>query len=467
MEIIMHITTTSFPILKLIILSAAFMIGAIPTSAIAIHVDLTRHLADHERASGRPAVSTDSFFGTEGAGRLIVVNGNDLDPESRVTSAVIMLNGEKILGPGSFDEEVEEIEIPVELVADNTISVELRGKSGRFLSVRVKQEADVDLNITSRIHFNTNVSDYDSSRAFYFSIGIVAGFGFPDTNTLEVAEAIGVDTPTEYDGSEGPEAGGYLLHGNLIFLESFGGGFIDLIEFTIPRNNEPPYANLNHLGMARAALLTNDLDVDYAYMTGVLGVEFLSPPATRSNGTRFAMLKDPDGTYYELIEVSPPVPLSTTFTNIVSIGPVNVNVSDFERSREWYRMLGFTGSVPLAPSDSLEVAEAMGFGEEYLIEGELVIFPADGSAIELVQWIEPYDPSPPYPLPINHFGINRLAYSTSDLQADVDALTAQGVEFISPIAPCCSGPGSTTGIISFYDPDGTLIELVGAITPPE
>lgn len=455
-----------FPMRKLIILSVSFILATIPASAMAVYAELTRHLADHVRTSGPPNMSTDSFFGTAGPGRLIIVNGNDDDSNWRVTSAVIMLNGKEVLGPSSFNKQVGEVEIPVDLVADNVISVELRGKPGSSLTVRVKQEADVSLNITSRIHFNTNVSDYDASRAFYFSIGMVGGFGFPDTNTLEVAEAVGVDTPTEYDGSQGPEAGGYLLHGNLIFLASFGGGFIDLIEFTIPRNNEPPYANLNHLGMARAALPTNNLDNDYAYMTGVLGIEFLSPPTTRSNGTRFAIFKDPDGTYYELIESSPPLPLPTAFTNITNVGQVNVNVSDFERSRAFYRMLGFTGSVPLAPTDSLEVAEAMGFDEEYRIDGELVIFPADGSAIELVQWIEPFDPSPPYELPINHFGINRLAYSTSDLQADVDALKAQGVEFVSPIAPCCSGPASTTGIITFYDPDGTLIELVGSITPP-
>jgi catechol 2,3-dioxygenase-like lactoylglutathione lyase family enzyme len=343
--------------------------------------------------------------------------------------------------------------------------VQLRGEPGSHLRVRVKQEVDVSLNITSRIHFNTNVSNYSVSRAFYQAIGFVGGFGFPDTNTLAVAESLGIETPTFYDGSAGPEAGGYLLHGNLIFLASFGGLFIDLIEFTIPRNDEPPYANLNHLGMARAALLTNDLDADYFYMVGVLGAEFLSPPATRSNGTRFAIFKDPDGTFYELIEVSPPVPLPTVITNIFSIAQVNVNVSDFERSRAFYRMLGFTGSVPLAATDSLEVAQAMGFNREFLIHGELISFPGDGSAIELVQWLDPVDPRPPYPLPINHFGINRLAYSTSDLAADVDALKAQGVEFISDIAPCCSGPASTTGIISFFDPDGTLIELVGDITP--
>jgi catechol 2,3-dioxygenase-like lactoylglutathione lyase family enzyme len=452
---------------KLLILSIALLIVTIPGSVLAVEVDLTRFLSDFARGSGPPDATTDNFFGTAGAGRVIVVNGNDYEKASRVTSAVIRLNGEIVLGPNRFNKNVDTIEIPVDLVADNSISVEIRGKPGSYLTVRVKQAVDVNLNVTGRIHFNTNVSSFPDSQAFYQSIGFVGGFGFPDTNTLEVAEAIGIDTPTEYDGSEGPEAGGYLLHGNLIFLASFGGGFIDLIEFTIPRNDEPPYSNLNHLGMARAAMLTNDLDLDYAYMTGVLGVEFLSPPATRSNGARFAIFRDPDGTFYELIEASPPLPLPTVFTNIASVGQVNINVSDFERSRAFYRMLGFTGSVPLAPTDSLEVAQAMGFDEEYLIDGELIINSADGSAIELVQWIEPYDPSPPYPLPINHFGINRLAYSTSDLEADVEALMAQGVEFVSPIAPCCSGPLSTTGIISFFDPDGTMIELVGPITPPE
>ena len=70
-----------------------------------------------------------------------------------------------------------------------------------------------------------------------------------------------------------------------------------------------------------------------------------------------------------------------------------------------------------------------------------------------------------FEVPINHFGINRLAYSSSNLAADVVTLKAQGVEFVSDIAPCCEGPASTTGIISFFDQDGTLIELVGNITP--
>jgi len=34
------------------------------------------------------------------------------------------------------------------------------------------------------------------------------------------------------------------------------------------------------------------------------------------------------------------------------------------------------------------------------------------------------------------------------------------VEFISEITPCCSGPDSSGSIVAFYDPDGTVVELV-------
>ena len=47
------------------------------------------------------------------------------------------------------------------------------------------------------------------------------------------------------------------------------------------------------------------------------------------------------------------------------------------------------GSVPLAETDSLEVAQAMGLDQEYQIEGEMIVFPGDGSAIELVGDITP------------------------------------------------------------------------------
>jgi len=123
-------------------------------------------------------------------------------------------------------------------------------------------------------------------------------------------------------------------------------------------------------------------------------------------------------------------------------------------------MLGYEVADKLAATDSIEVANAMGFDEEFEIDGAIVTHPEDGSALELVQWITPYDPERAYRVPVNHLGIHRMALSTSDIVADVAALKAQGVEFISEITPCCSGPDSPGSIVAFYDPDGTVVELV-------
>ena len=85
----------------------------------------------------------------------------------------------------------------------------------------------------------------------------------------------------------------------------------------------------------------------------------------------------------------------------------------------------------------------------------------DKSTIELVQWKTPYNPERAYSIPVNHYGIHRTAFTSSDIEADVATLKAQGVEFVSPITPCCSGPDASGSIVAFYDPDGTIVELAG------
>ena len=311
--------------------------------------------------------------------------------------------------------------------------------------------------VLARVHFNTNVSDFERSRAFYRQLGFETISGFPDANTLAMAEAIGVSTPTEYDGTQGGETGGYLLHGELIGL-GFTGGLIDLIEFTIPRNDAPPYRKLNRIGMTHAEMLTTDIDADYLYMTG-LGVEFLSEPVAAADGSRFAMFKDIDGVFYKLRETSGEIGETET-THIERLGAVTINVTDYDTSKAWYALLGFEQVSELVSSDFAEVAYALGFDEPVKFIGGRFRHVADGSEIELIQWLEPFDPTPPYPVPINHIGIHRMAFSTSDIESDVALLKSQGVEMISPITPCCSGEDSWGGIVAFYDPDGVIMEFV-------
>ena len=433
-------------------LSTLLMWLALATSPThAAEIDFTRYLADYASAGGTPASHDGSFFGVAGEARLIITNGG---PAVAVT---IRLNGEAVVALQPMNAGAR-VAVPVMLLADNSIVAATDGSAASSITVRVKQTADVELNVLSRVHFNTNVSNFAVSREFYGNLGFETLSGFPDTNTLEMARAIGIETPTSYDGSQGEAAGGYLLHGELISVGGFGGGVIDLIEFTIPRNDEPPYAALNHLGMARAAMYTTDIDADYASMKE-RGVRFIAPPATRSNGIRFTIFTDPDGTYYELIEVDGEAEVSDT-THIVGLGHLNVNVSDFERSAAWYRMFGYQVTETLPPTDSLEVSRAMGFDARYEINGAILTHDMDESTLELVQWIVPHDPEPAYAVPVNHLGIHRTALLTSDIEADVAALEAQGVEFISEITPCCSGPDSWGKIVAFYDPDGTVVELV-------
>jgi catechol 2,3-dioxygenase-like lactoylglutathione lyase family enzyme len=417
----------------------ALWVGLLLVSVVAEgkEIDLTRFVGTATTAT---PIRNVSFFGVPDSARLMVTGS--------VGTAQVSLNGSRVeLAPGVAA-------VAVTLTENNTISVVTQGE----VTVRVKQFADIQLHVLSRVHFNTNVSNFLESRAFYQQLGFETLSGFPDANTVAMAEAIGVSTPTTYDGSQGGEAGGYLLHGELISLGGFGGGVIDLIEFTIPRDESPPYEAVNHLGMARAVLHTTDIKSDFTTLTEA-GVNFLSEPAQRSNGTWFAVFRDPDGTFYELLQVEGELNTEGAI-NIVELGPLNINVSDFERSAAWYQMFGYELSEKLPTNESAEVARAMGLTEPYQINGALLTHQVDASMIELVQWLHPHDKRPPYPIPVNHLGIHRTAFSTTDIEADVATLKAQGVTFVSPITPCCDGPDSWGSIVAFYDPDGTIIELV-------
>ena len=95
---------------------------------------------------------------------------------------------------------------------------------------------------------------------------------------------------------------------------------------------------------------------------------------------------------------------------------------------------------------------------------DLKLIGGDGNTLRIIQWLEPFDADPPYPPPISHIGIHRVALAVRDLDVAVRSLTRQGVRFLSEIAPCCSGTGQDeTGIINAVDPDGAFVELVGPI----
>lgn len=146
--------------------------------------------------------------------------------------------------------------------------------------------------ITGLVHFNINCSDYERSKRFYEAIGFREIWQVPETNTPEVAAAVGMPP--------------YRVRGALLALEGVTPPLIiDLLEWLDPRDESPPYPHLYHHGIARIALATDDLAGDMKKLEAA-GAEFISEPAEMppSSGvkTRFVCFKDPDGTVLELVE---------------------------------------------------------------------------------------------------------------------------------------------------------------------
>lgn len=104
---------------------------------------------EYLRGKGEPDVYTNTFPGMEGEGKLIIKNGDE-SGKHRISSAVILVNGQQVLGPDDFNQNIYHIEAPVSLAENNSISVELRSKPGSYLTVQIIQE-DPNLSENTKI----------------------------------------------------------------------------------------------------------------------------------------------------------------------------------------------------------------------------------------------------------------------------------------------------------------------------
>lgn len=143
--------------------------------------------------------------------------------------------------------------------------------------------------IKAIFHVNVNCSDFERSKAFYEQLGFQTVLDLPTGGDAELAAGLAL-----------PECEG---RASIMMLDPQQPrqARLDLIEWSNPRDDRPPYDHLARLGINRIALWTIDLDAEYRRLLAA-GVEFLSAPRTMGGHTRFVCLKDPDGTIIELIE---------------------------------------------------------------------------------------------------------------------------------------------------------------------
>ena len=423
---------------------SALLLGLLtlaPTSW-ASEANLTRFGPEiYQLVQGKPTTYSATFKAIDGPAKLIL-------QDDGIDRAWIKVNGHDVVRPKNFSGNGK-IVVALNLKQENTIEVTVPGVPGGELGVRVTQFTQADIGVLRQGYFGLNTTDIKRQRDLYKILGFVG----------EIYPA-GTETSTTFAQSLGfPED--YLIHVSLHSLENPPTmPFVDTVQF---RGNsyreEPPYANLNHIGMAYATYSTTDLDGDFAYLQAE-GVEFVSTPTKAPNGERFVFLKDQDDAFLKLIETSEgggPTPGA----DLVRLVNTNMNVSDLQRSREFYRLLGFTESAPGAQTGSGEFAAAHGFDGPIEFQGEDISLGevTDRATLQLRQWISPYDDAPPYPSPVNHLGIDRINFYVKDLNAAVKAMNELGFEQLGPF-----GGSPDVSIVFFYDPDGIKVQLAGPRT---
>ena len=90
------------------------------------------------RTTGSANIYTDTFSAIAGEARLIVNNG-DWDGNQRITDAIssasVVVNGQEIFGPSDFNKQVYSLEAVINLLEENSISVELTSNPGSYLTI--------------------------------------------------------------------------------------------------------------------------------------------------------------------------------------------------------------------------------------------------------------------------------------------------------------------------------------------
>ena len=146
---------------------------------------------------------------------------------------------------------------------------------------------------------------------------------------------------------------------------------------------------------------------------------------------------------------------------IQSIFHININCTNFERSFEFYRKLGFKMIRDLGEGALRKINPGLRLPIEARARAVLMILGDDprSTRIDLIEWKDPRTEGRAYPN-LLHAGMARIALRTKTLREDYAALKAQGIEFWGEPIMMKLKSGKEEGFVCCEDPDGTVIELI-------
>ena len=145
---------------------------------------------------------------------------------------------------------------------------------------------------------------------------------------------------------------------------------------------------------------------------------------------------------------------------IKSVFHVNINVRDFDRSLEFYKMVGFKIVLDIGEGPNKGNDQGLNIPNS-VARAALLALSDDPRAtrIDLIEWKQPKTDGAPYPH-LYHTGINRIALFTKNLDQEYARLMAAGVEMVSEPVEMSAGRKAGARFFCFKDPDGTFLELI-------
>jgi glyoxylase I family protein len=145
---------------------------------------------------------------------------------------------------------------------------------------------------------------------------------------------------------------------------------------------------------------------------------------------------------------------------IKSIFHININVKNFERSLNFYKMLGFKVALDLGDGPNKGNDTGLNIPNS-TARAALLTLSDDPRAtrIDLIEWKQPQTDGAPYPH-LYHSGIARIALFTKNVDEEYARLKANGVEVVSEPVTIRFANKAGAKFFCFKDPDGTFLELI-------
>ena len=164
---------------------------------------------NYTRGAGGPETITHDFavIDPSSSYTLQIYNGGLEDGAfEKVSNSVISLNGMPIVGPDEFNQKVSLIEKPITLAANNQLSVELRGKPGGGITIRIIGVDNTPPTIAAAVDPTPNAAGWhksDASVSFSCAdtVSGVASCPAPVTVSTESANQLISGTATDRAGN--------------------------------------------------------------------------------------------------------------------------------------------------------------------------------------------------------------------------------------------------------------------------